>query len=154
MQHRALRALIILEVVLCFALPMYFLFWGIVTLPMWLMGASAGAAYAFVDALAIVAGCLGLWALFRVLRFYLAKSAIGAPNWPRMVILAAFGVASIWVEMTGQFAGFSFDWFSVVSMILPTLCAMHILVLGVLKSRSQVAGGSPPNKSLERTREG
>jgi hypothetical protein len=70
-----------------------------------------------------------------------------------MVIFSALGVASLWVEMTGQFAGFSFDWFSVASVILPTLCTVHILVLGMLKARGQTAAGSPPNTSLERSRE-
>ena len=153
MPGRALRTLIVLEVVLCFALPTYFLFWGVIALPMWLMGAIAGAGYATIHALAVLAGCLGLWTLVRVLRYYLSKTAVSVPNWSWMITFSAFGVASVWAEMTGQFAGFSFNWFSVFSIILPTLCAVHILALGILKSRSRGDTGSPPNISLERTRE-
>jgi hypothetical protein len=153
MPSRALQALIIVEVVLCFALPTYFLFWGVVTLPIWLMGASSGAEYAMVHALVVLAGCLGLWALVRVLRFYLSRKAAIAPNWLWMIIFSVFGVVSLWIEMTGQFAGFTLDWFMVVSIILPTLCTVHILVLGMLKSRGQPVSGSPPNTSLERSRD-
>src|SRR4051812_17236951 len=136
MPRRIRLALIIAEVVLCFALPAYFLFWGVVTLPIWLMGASAGAAHAVIDVIAVLGGCLGVWTLLRVLRFYLTARASRAPNWPLMVILATVGIASLWVEMTGQLASFELDWFSLASMVLPTLCAAHILALGIRKSLS------------------
>jgi hypothetical protein len=132
---KQLRILVIVEAALCFALPTYFLFWGALTLPLWLMGASSGAGYAAVHALCTIGGSLGLWALFRTLRYYVSSRPLRAPNWPVVGLFTATGVASIWTEMTGQFAGFELDWFSAVSMIAPTLCAMHVLVLAIQKSK-------------------
>ena len=154
MPYRALQVLILFEVAICFAIPVYFLFWGVVTLPVSLAGAGAGVRYALIDLLAVVGGCLGVGVLVRVLHFYLARRAISAPNWPIVIILGTLGLASIWVEMTGQFAGFGLDWFSVATMILPTLCAVHILVLAMRKTGGKVVSHAPPNTSLERTREG
>ena len=38
MSRGTLRLLLILEAVICFALPAYFLVWGLLTLPVWLQG--------------------------------------------------------------------------------------------------------------------
>ena len=35
-----IRYLVLLEVALCFALPAYVLFWGILTIPLWLSAAN------------------------------------------------------------------------------------------------------------------
>jgi hypothetical protein len=127
--------LVVLEAVLCFALPTYFLFWGVITLPLWLLGASRGAGYAAVHALATIGGCLGLWALFRTLRYYLSTKSMDVPNWPAVGLFTAIGVLSIWTELTGQFTGFELDMFSAASTIAPTLCAMHILFMAIRKSK-------------------
>ncbi len=127
------RVIVVLEVVLCFALPGYFLFWGVVTLPVWFMGVTSGAGFATVHFLCTIGGCLGIWAIFTALRFYLARRPTAPPNWTVVVLFSVVGVISIWTEMTGQFAGFQFDWFSVMSMIAPTACAVHVLYLAMRK---------------------
>lgn len=132
---KQLQALVVFEAVLCFTLPTWFLFWGVLSLPLWLMGASGGAGYAAIHVLCTIGGCLGLWALFRTLRYYLSRRPLKPPNWLVVGSFTGIGVASIWTEMTGQFTGFELDWFSAVSMVAPTLCALHILILAVQKSK-------------------
>jgi hypothetical protein len=142
---KRLRMLVVLEAALCFALPAYFVLWGVLTLPLWLMGARSGAGYAAVHALCTVGGCLGLWAMFRALRYYLSAKRLETPNWPTVGLFTAFGVVSIWTEMTGQFTGFDFNIFSAVSMFAPTLCAVHILLMAIQKSKraaSEVVEGA------------
>lgn len=82
---KPLRVFVVIEAVLCFAVPTYFVFWSVLTLPLWLTGASGGAGYAAVHALCTIGGCLGLWALFRTLRYLYAwlpgpdsKSVVGS----------------------------------------------------------------------------
>lgn len=79
---KQLRMLVILEAVFCFALPAYFMFWDVLELPLWMMRASNGAGYAAVHALGTIGGCLGLWALFRTVRYYVSSKPLKAPNWP------------------------------------------------------------------------
>jgi hypothetical protein len=57
------------------------------------------------------------------------------PNWPLIGLFTAIGIASIWTEMTGEFTGFELNWFSGISMIAPTLCAVHVLALAIQKSK-------------------
>jgi hypothetical protein len=147
------RYIVALEVFLCFALPTYFLFWGLVTLPVWLIGASSGAGYAAIHALSTIGGVLGLWALLRTLRYYVSARAIRAPNWRLTILLMTAGIASIWTEMTGQFAGFELDWFSLISVIAPTLCSIHVLFLAIHKSRRPSASPEGPNNSLRAAHE-
>jgi len=146
------RILVVVEVILCFALPTYFLFWGVLTLPIWLMGTHTGFDFATIHALCAIGGLLGMWGLFRTLRVYLSKKP-RTTNWPFTVALVAVGLASIWTEMTGQFARFTLDWGSALMIFAPTLCAIHVLVLAMLRSKRMVID-APPDATLERMREG
>jgi hypothetical protein len=148
------RVLVVVEVVLCFALPGYFLLWGVITLPMWFSGATSGAGFAVIHLLSTIGGCLGIWAVVKALRFYLTRHPAAPPNWIVIGLSSLAGIISIWTEMTGQFAGFELDWFTAISMIAPTACAVHVLYLAMRKPRIEFAALIAPNKSLERTREG
>ena len=147
------RVLVVVEVVLCFALPGYFLLWGVITLPMWLLGATSGTEFAVIHLLSIIGGCLGIWAVVKALRFHLARRPKAPPNWTVIGLFSLAGIISIWTEMTGQFAGFELDWFSAISMIAPTACAVHVLYLAIRKSRTESADLIAPNSSVERTRD-
>jgi len=131
---------VVAEVVVCFALPGYFLLWGLITLPMWFMGATSGAGFAAIHLLSTIGGCLGIWAVVKALLFYLARSPAAPPNWTVIVLFSLAGIISIWTEMTGQFAGFELDWFSGISMIAPTACAIHVLYLAKRKPPMDSAG--------------
>jgi uncharacterized membrane protein len=145
MKPRAMKYLVLTEVAFCFALPAYFLFWGILSLPIWLLGAGSGAAFALIHALCIVGGLLGVIGLVRVVR-YLLRTQPSRMRWYVVVPLMAAGLLSIWTTMTGQFAGFGLDWFSVLSTIAPTVCTIHLLWLSLRKSRSE-----SPNKPMQAT---
>ncbi len=133
-----MKRFILTEVALCFSLPAYFLFWGVLTLPLWLVGASRGATYALIHALCSVGGLLGLIGLVVVLRYLLRNQP---PRMPWFVILAlmAAGLLSIWTATTGQFEGFELDWFFLLSTIAPTLCTVHLLWLSARKSDNRWA---------------
>src|SRR5262245_27188164 len=88
-----LRHIVAAEAILCFALPAYFLFWGVLTLPIWVLGARSGAGYAAVHALSTLGGCLGLWALFKTLRYYVSTQPIKTPRWGLMALFMTIGVA-------------------------------------------------------------
>jgi hypothetical protein len=145
MNTRATKYLVLAEAVLCFALPTYFLFWGILTLPLWLLGAGNGAAYAVIHALSTIGGCSGLLALVLTIRYVIAPESRFMP-WYVVVPLMAVGIVSIWTVMTGQFSGFELSWFSVLSTIAPTLCAVHLLLLAARKYRTE-----SPNKPMHAT---
>lgn len=148
----AARYYVLVEVVLCFALPGYFLLWGVISLPIWFTGAVSGAGYAAIHLLSTIGGCLGLWAVVRALTFYLARHPATPPNWTLIVLFSLAGIISIWTEMTGQFAGFTLDGFSAMAMIAPTAGAIHVLYLAMHKPSTDVAIG--PDESPERTRGG
>jgi hypothetical protein len=93
---KALRYVVAVEVALCFALPAYFLFWGVLTLPFWLLGTSSGAWFSAVHALSTIGGCLGLWALFKTLRYYLPSRPTRQPKWGLVLPLTTAGLAAIW----------------------------------------------------------
>ena len=130
-----LRALVMVEVVVCFAMPTYVLFWGVVSLPLWLGMASKGAGFALVNALSVVGGCLGWWALARLLLYYLSPDGSRQPVWRISLAAVGVGVASIWSVMTGQFTHFALDGFYAKFLVAPTLCAAHLVWLTMRKSK-------------------
>jgi hypothetical protein len=139
MKRRTMRYLLVAEAVFCFALPAYFLLWGILTLPLWLLGAGNDATYALIHALCILGGWLGLIALVLVMR-YLLRSEPTRMYWLPVLPLVAVGTLSIWTTMTGHFARFELNWFSLLSTIAPTLCAAHLLWLALRRYRSERLG--------------
>lgn len=141
--NRSMKWLTVSEVVVCFALPAYFLFWGVVTLPLWLMGRPA--AYAIIHALCTIGGILGMLALVRVLR-YVLSSQERSPNWYVVGSLAGLGVLSLWTEITGQFIWPYLNLVTALVVMAPTLCTAHLVWLGLRKARR---GGS--NKPMHAT---
>ena len=137
---------LVIEAVLCFGLPAYFLFWGLLFLPVLLAGAARGFGYVIVHTLCTVGGLLGMAALVLTLR-YLRNRRDQLP-WVFVVSGMASGLVSIWTTMTGQFTGLSLNWFSVLALAPPTLCSVHFLWLAVQKFRNE-----RPNKLLHATRE-
>jgi hypothetical protein len=140
MKTRGAKYFVAAEALLCFGLPTYFLFWGVLTLPLWLLGAGRGATYALIHALTVIGGCAGLIALVITIRYVVGPESEFMP-WYAVIPLTIVGIVSIWATMTGQFSGFELNWFSV-----PTLCAIHLLWLAVRKRRN-----GPPNKPMHAT---
>jgi hypothetical protein len=132
------------EAALSFALPAYYLFWGVLFSPLLVAGAARGVAYVIVHLLCTVGGCLGLIALISTLRYVLGKK--DRLSWVFVVPATVAGLVSIWATMTGQFRGFDLNWFSILTMGAPTLCSAHILWLARQKFRLE-----PPNKSMHAT---
>jgi hypothetical protein len=132
------------EVALCFALPAYHLFWGVLLSPLLIAGAARGVAYVIIHLLCTVGGCLGLVALVSTLRYLLGKK--DRLLWVFVIPATVAGLVSIWTEMTGQFTGLDLNWFSVLTMGAPTLCSAHILWLARQKFRRE-----PPNKPMHAT---
>ncbi len=137
------RTLLLSEVVVCFALPVYFLFWGVLSLPLWFMGWNA--TYATIHALCTVGGFVGIVALIRV-AYYVLSSDAPAINWYVAGPLLFLGVLATWTEMTGQFAGFSLDPFWLFMFLAPTVCTAHLVRLAVRKAQH-----TEPNKLLHAT---
>ena len=139
MPARTSRLLIIAEVIICFAFPVFALFLGLITLPLMLGGVSLGANFALIHVAEVGGGCLGMLALAQVLRFYMTEKPEHEPHWPPTLAFAGVGVVSLWTEMTGQFHGFEFNWGSALSAIAPTLSTLHIMALGLLTTRKRHA---------------
>jgi hypothetical protein len=127
------------ETVLSFALPTYFLFWGVLFSPVLLAGAARGVGYVIVHLLCTLGGILGMVALVFVLR-YIVRKRDSLP-WVFVAPAMVLGLASIWTTMTGQFTGIDLNWFSVLAVGAPTVCSVHVLWLAIQRSRNE-----PPNK--------
>ena len=134
-RRTALRWVIWSEVVLCFAIPAYFLAWGVLTFPIWLGEGLGGAGFALVHALCTIGGCGGIWAVQTATTYYL-RDAPQAPNWLLLLLMADVGILSLWTEMTGQFAGLDLElhWFDILSTIAPTICTIHVFAVAIRKS--------------------
>jgi hypothetical protein len=145
MKQRTRKYLLIGEAIVCFALPTFFLFWGTLTLPLWILGASNGATYPLVHALCTIGGWFGLVALVLVLR-YLLRTGPTRIRWFLVLPLNAAGLLSIWATMTGQFEGFELNGFSFLSIVVPTLCTVHFLWLAMRRCRNE-----SPDKPIQAT---
>ena len=127
------RALILLELIGGYALPLYLLFWGVLTLPVMLIVAIRGEAFAVVSCLTVLGGCLGAWALFDVSRYLLARKSV-RPSQVRTTAFSVVGILSLWVAATGQFQGLEFDEATVLMAIAPTVATAHLLWLARRRS--------------------
>lgn len=132
------------ETLLSFALPTYFLFWGVLFSPVLIAGAARGVGYMIVHLLCTLGGVLGLVALVLVLR-YIIRKRDGLP-WIFVVPAIGVGLGSIWTTMTGQFTGIDLNLFSVLSVGAPTVCSVHVLWLAIQRSRNE-----PPKKRMHAT---
>lgn len=126
--------LLVAEVTLCFALPAYFLFWGLVTVPMWYFAALRGGTYAIWALAYVVGGCLGIVAIIAFTR-YLTAPSDGRPFAAiRNTVFAIVGLASIWGTVTDDFRVLDLDWFTFAVAGVPSLCFVHFLVLALRKA--------------------
>jgi hypothetical protein len=143
------RALIIVEAIVCFAIPVYFLFWGVLSLILMIPMAVAGEQFATFNVLVTVAGCFGIVALFNAVRFLTTGNGREAAGSPMLRISAALALLALWAVVTNGFREFSADNGTLILAVMPTLGAAHFLWL--VHSRLRLA---TPNQALERTRDG
>ena len=135
--NRRMSALLVVEVVLCFALPAYLLFWGLVTAPLWIGAIQRGGAYALWDLFDTVAGCIGAIGLVLTVRFCLSRK-IQRPHPLKAALIlgsACVGLLAIWGFPTTHFQSFSID-AALLFAIAPTLCTAHLLVLAHRRMRA------------------
>lgn len=120
------RILIIVEAIACFAIPLYFLFWAVLSLiPMAVVGEN----FASFNSLVTLAGCLGVVALFNAVRFLVTGNGRGAAESPFLKIFAAIALLALWAIVTNQFREFSPDYGTLLLAGLPTLAAAHFIWL-------------------------
>ena len=127
MPRRTFRLLLILEAVICFALPAYFLFWGLLTLPVWLQG--TGSLDNAINVASIFGGLLGMLGV----AFALVESTQSETPSMEMAVanslLGLIGLMSLWTIMTDRFRGIEINWFLAFALLLPTICAVHLAVI-------------------------
>jgi len=140
---------LVVEIVLCFGVPIYMLFWGIVSIPLWIGVVERGGDYALWHLLDIAAGCAGLAGVVSLLRFVMSKDVIRIFRKKVVLVLASFGVLAAWSGVTDHFSTFELNGFVVLSAVLPTFCTARLLLLAFRRARLQV-----PNNALHATREG
>lgn len=131
--------LIVTEAVICFALPVYLLFWGVLTAPLWYFAAERGGSYAIWNLVYVVAGCIGLVAVIAFSRYLVSSDTDRRFAAPRNVAFAVIGLAGLWGTATDDFDFFDVNPFTTLTAILPSLCFVHFLILALRKSRSASA---------------
>jgi len=143
MNRKALVTLLVVEIVICFALPLYLLFWGVVSFPVWLSVVERGGRYALWNLFDTVAGCVGVVGLVSLIRFCVSYEK--KPLSPKLIGIAAlFGLVALWGSASDHFRSFSLDPFVVLVAVLPTLCTVHLLVIGF---KRQIANKVAPRVS-------
>jgi hypothetical protein len=126
---RRASVLIIVEAILCFGLPLYFLAWGLVSMVLMLPMALAGEWFAIFNVLITLSGSLGAFALFHVVRFLVTgKSESFARSW-LPYIFAVAALLGLWAIATNQARVFEFDIVLVLLVYVPTLASLHLLWL-------------------------
>jgi hypothetical protein len=139
-------SLLITEVIACFALPAYLLFWGVVTAPMWLFAAMRGGTYAIWTLLYSVGGCLGIAAIVAFVRYVVStrdEAQLGAIH---NTAFALAGIIPLWGAVTDDFSTFDLNPFSFLVAIVPSACFLHFACLALRKSRMRGR-----ERSLDRT---
>lgn len=118
-----------LEVVLCFSIPAYFLFWGVFSLMIMMPMALTGEMFAIVNCLIVFGGSLGLITLIDVCRILLFEQATPYSLPTTTIPFAIAGVVAIWAGFTGQFAELEFDVGTLTLVGTPTLATVHLVWL-------------------------
>ena len=130
----------------CFALPLYMLFWGVLSFPLWIGVVRRGGEYAWWHLFDTVAGCMGTIGLFGLLRFYMSDRADKRFRGKTFVFLGLLGLAAVWGGVTDHFSIFELNAFVLLSAVLPTVCTAHLFALAFRHARSQT-----PNNALQAT---
>ena len=141
MAFTRLRAgLIIAEAVICFALPAYALFWGLITAPLWYFAWQRGGEYAGWHLLYAAGGCFGIVAVVAFVRHLVSSDPERTFAAGRNIVFAILGLAALWSSVTDRFATFQLDPFTFAIAVLPSLCFAHFVILALRKSRLTRAG--------------
>jgi hypothetical protein len=149
MSRRTLRLLLILEAVVCFALPAYFLVWGLVTLPVWLAG--VGSLDNAINVACIFGGLLGMLGLACALVQATQSETPGMELAVANSLLGLVGLISLWTIMTDRFRGVELNWFLVFVLLPPTICGVHLAVI-VFRRIAYHERPSLPRTAHEQTR--
>jgi hypothetical protein len=149
---RFVPRLLVVEALLCFTLPMYFLFWGLISAPLWTAGLGRGAPYLWWYVFDVVGGLLGVIGIVILLRHSVADTPPRAFRAARVGALVVAGLLAAWQAPSNTFSEISLDLGTFLMAILPTLCAVHLYLLALLRSRRQRPLRFGPNKTMEPTR--
>jgi hypothetical protein len=139
-------SLLITEVVACFALPAYLLFWSIVTAPLWLFAAMRGGTYAIWTLAYTFGGCLGILAIVAFVRYVVSPREEPQLGAIRNTAFALAGIVPLWGTVTDDFRTFDLNPFSFLTAIVPSACFLHFAYLARHKFRVQGR-----DRSLDRT---
>ncbi len=128
---RARNCWLIIETITAYALPAYLWMWGIISLPLWLWGATDADPTSRWYLISLAGGALGAIGMIGLLTAVIRNEPITRVNFAKLCVLTGCGLFGIWATITSHFTGFSIDPFSVVAAIVPTLCTLHLWVLCV-----------------------
>ncbi|GFE83252.1 hypothetical protein GCM10011487_52520 [Steroidobacter agaridevorans] len=120
---------LILETVVAYAVPAYHWIWGVIMLPLWLWGAASAESTSIWFIASLIGGVLGAIGVVGLLTVAIAREPVSTLNFSLLALLSCAGLLAVWAMMTGLFAGFSLDPFSLVAIVAPTACTVHLLVL-------------------------
>jgi hypothetical protein len=124
------KRLLIAEVIICFALPAYMLFWGVVSIPVWVDVVLRHGTYAIWNLASIAGGCLGVVAIIAFVR-YLTSSDERRFAVVRNSVMALAGLVAVWSIATDKFTSFGLDPFTLIGAAVPTLCFTHLAALTI-----------------------
>jgi hypothetical protein len=125
---RAWHWWLIAETLLAYALPAYFWFWGALTVPLWILGASMGDRAATLNLASIIGGFLGAAGMIVMLKQIISNTPPSKSKFIFTTALAISGLLALWTIMTSHFVG-ELNWFVLVAAVVPTLCTVHLLTL-------------------------
>lgn len=147
---RLVPRLLVLEALLCFALPFYLLFWGVISAPFWAPGLGRGVTYVWWYAFDVVGGLLGFIGIVMLLRYCATDAPLRAFPAVRVGVLVVAGVLAVWQSPTNGFSEISLDLGTFLMAILPTICAAHLYLLALQRSRKHRPLRVGPDETLER----
>ena len=131
---RLRTGLIITEGVACFALPAYFLFWGILSAPLFFFAWMRGGSYAAWSLVYTAGGCLGIVAVVAFVRHLTSTDSPGQFAVARNITLGLIGLAAIWGFVLGESK--RIDTGGIVLSVPPSICFVHFVALALWARRS------------------
>lgn len=147
---RFIPRLLVLEALLCFAIPFYMLFWGLISTPFWTPGLGRGATYLWWYVFDVVGGLLGCVGIVILLRYCGADPPPRTFPAARVGVLVVAGVLAVWQSPTNGFSEISLDLGTFFMAILPTICAAHLYLLALQRSRKHSPRRVGLDEALER----
>ena len=126
---RRTSVLIIVEALVCFGLPLYFLAWGLLSLVFMLPMAFTGEWFAIFNVLLTLSGSLGAFALYHVVRYLVSGKSENFARSRLPIIFAVLALLGLWALETNQFRQVEFGVGVVLFPLAPTLASIHLLWL-------------------------